>query len=1068
MNKLLSILFSPRTTLGLLVIFGTAMGVATFIENSNDTETSKIVVYNAFWFEVLMVLMAVNFFGSIKRYQLLTWKKIPGFIFHISFIIMMIGAAITRYAGFEGMMHIRQGQTVNHIVSSNKYLHVKAVENGEEITLSKPISISLLSSNYFKTTLKTASGNDIQIEYKNHIYNAQQMYVPAKKGGFAIIQISVKDDGGHKHKVTIRDGDVQMLHNVPVAFNNHQYPNAVNITGTIDSLKISFSGIIKQSIVNSNKKLMLESGVKALFLTQQTFKPKGTGLSISFVGASDHNRLKYVAGTSGKNGPNALILDVTYKNNTQEIALTGGAGYVDNFKKIPIDGLQLQMAYGVEKIQLPFAIQLDKFELDRYAGSMSPSSYASQVTLIDPTNGTRQKHRIFMNNVLDYKGYRFFQSSYDKDEKGTVLSVNFDFWGTWITYFAYTLMILGFIWTLFNKHSRYWELMGKIKKLREKRNSLSLFIIVVLMSSTIMGQNAPNHQQKNKHKHVSTSQFSVSKEHAAKFGQLVTQTYEGRFAPINTVAVDVIHKIYKKDYVNVAGRGKITAVQLFLDMPLNPDFWKQQKLIYVSDQSINDVLKVQGKRVAFNAFFDNNGRYKLRKNAEESFRKPAGKRNKFDKEILKINERLEIFMMTSQGHMMDIFPVENSKNNKWISWDDKIAGIEITSNIRIINDDLQLPVFSYANLMSAYFISLIEATKTADYSQPDKILGYLNSIQRQPSTLGLIPSEAKITSEIAYTKSNIFINLKNVYGLLSIFLLVLAFIDNIRAKKSKIVTILLNVCIAALLAGFIYHTYGMGMRWYIAGHAPWSNGYEALVLISWSSLLAGFSFMRYSKITLAATALLAFFTLMTASHSSYDPQLTNLQPVLKSFWLIIHVAILTISYGFLGLGLILGLFNMIIYLIKTPKNAERLSLVSKELTYINEMNLTIGLFLATVGTFLGGVWANESWGRYWGWDSKETWALVITVVYTIILHFRLAPKLKGEYAFNVASIFGFGSVLMTFIGVNYYFTKGMHSYGGGSTPVFPVWAWIAIFSVVLLVVIAGVKELKYRTSTEEK
>jgi len=260
----------------------------------------------------------------------------------------------------------------------------------------------------------------------------------------------------------------------------------------------------------------------------------------------------------------------------------------------------------------------------------------------------------------------------------------------------------------------------------------------------------------------------------------------------------------------------------------------------------------------------------------------------------------------------------------------------------------------------------------------------------------------------------------------------------------------------------------MGMRWYLAGHAPWSNGYEALILISWSSLLAGFSFMRYSKITLAATALLAFFTLMTASHSSYDPQLTNLQPVLKSYWLIIHVAILTISYGFLGLGLILGLFNMVIYLVKTPKNAQRLSLLSKELTYINEMNLTIGLFLATVGTFLGGVWANESWGRYWGWDSKETWALVITVVYTIILHFRLAPKLKGEFVFNVASIFGFGSVLMTFIGVNYYFTKGMHSYGGGSTPNFPTWAWVSIVSIVLLIIVAGIKEAKYRKSIAKK
>ena len=251
------------------------------------------------------------------------------------------------------------------------------------------------------------------------------------------------------------------------------------------------------------------------------------------------------------------------------------------------------------------------------------------------------------------------------------------------------------------------------------------------------------------------------------------------------------------------------------------------------------------------------------------------------------------------------------------------------------------------------------------------------------------------------------------------------------------------------------------MRWYLSGHAPWSNGYEALILISWSSLLAGFSFMRYSKITLAATSLLAFFTLMTASHSSYDPQLTNLQPVLKSYWLIIHVATLTISYGFFGLAFFLGLFNMGIYLVKTPNNEKKLSLITRELTYINEMNITIGLFLATVGTFLGGVWANESWGRYWGWDAKETWALIITIVYTIILHLRLAPKIKGEFIFNVAAIFGFGSVIMTFVGVNYYFTKGMHSYANGDTPVFPTWAWITILSLIVLIVIAGLKERRF-------
>ena len=251
----------------------------------------------------------------------------------------------------------------------------------------------------------------------------------------------------------------------------------------------------------------------------------------------------------------------------------------------------------------------------------------------------------------------------------------------------------------------------------------------------------------------------------------------------------------------------------------------------------------------------------------------------------------------------------------------------------------------------------------------------------------------------------------------------------------------------------------MILRWYLTGHAPWSNGYESLILVAWGGLLAGFSFARYSKITLAATALLAFFTLMTASHSSYDPQLTNLQPVLKSYWLIIHVATLTISYGFLGLGFILGMMNLFIILFKTCQEPyKRLDLIVTELTYINEMNLIIGLMLATVGTFLGGVWANESWGRYWGWDAKETWALIIVLAYTIVLHLRFIPKLRSSFVFSVASVVGFGSVIMTFVGVNYYLSKGLHSYAAGDTPVFPIWAWVVILSVIALMVIAGIRQ----------
>lgn len=1050
MKKLLKIIFSPRTTLGLLVIFAIALGVATFIENSYDTITAKILVYNALWFELLMVLMILNFIGSINRYHLLTWKRISGFLFHTAFIIIIIGAGVTRYIGFEGRMHIREGASSNFIFSDLSYLNIRANDGSNNYDVDKQINIGMITDNSFEVNLETQSKGNISIQYKDYLKNAKESFVEVDEG-FTMLEITMSVEG-HKDEIKIKDGEVELSHNFPISFNNNSRPDGLIITGSPEKFFVSFAGDIKTSRMPDMETGVILKDSIGEFTRMKLYEPEGTGMAFVLTKIFSNTAIKYIEGTEEEKGPDGLVLDVNYNGKSQEVVVLGGSGYIENFIDVPLDGVDLKLAYGSKKITLPFSLQLNKFELERYSGSNSPSSYASEVTLIDPNKGVRKDHRIFMNNILDYGGFRFFQSSYDQDEKGTVLSVNHDFLGTWITYLGYALMIIGFIWTLFNKHSRYWDLMSKIKKLRERRKELTMVLVMIFSISGVFAQ-----QQQQQHEHK-LNPYSVSESHAEKFGELVVQTYEGRFAPIHTLAIDVIHKITRKDKFDIPGRGEMTAMQVFLDLPLNVEFWKNQKIIYVREKSVTDIIGVNDKRVSFKDFFNEKGDYKLQTFAETAFRKPDAERNKFDKEIIKVNERLEVFMMAYQGSMLDIFPVQNSENNKWVSWEDQLAQQPLIGSLRMINDDLQLPELNYANIMRTYFRAIISATETADYKEADKLLGYIHSIQRQSSAADIIPSQTMIEKEISYNRSNIFINLKNVYGLLSVLLLFLAFIDNLRSKKKKILTWLLNISIALLAVGFIYHTYGMGMRWYLSGHAPWSNGYEALILVSWASLLAGFSFMKYSKITLAATSLLAFFTLMTASHSSYDPQLTNLVPVLKSYWLIIHVATLTISYGFLGLGFVLGFFNIGIYLFKTPKNSQRLSLITKELTHVNEMNLTIGLFLATIGTFLGGVWANESWGRYWGWDAKETWALVITIVYTIILHLRLAPKIKGEFIFNVAAIFGFGSVLMTFLGVNYYFTKGMHSYASGDTPVFPMWAWIAILAVVVFIVAAWFKE----------
>jgi len=256
-----------------------------------------------------------------------------------------------------------------------------------------------------------------------------------------------------------------------------------------------------------------------------------------------------------------------------------------------------------------------------------------------------------------------------------------------------------------------------------------------------------------------------------------------------------------------------------------------------------------------------------------------------------------------------------------------------------------------------------------------------------------------------------------------------------------------------VVAGFAFHTIGLGIRWYVSERAPWSNGYESLIYIAWTTTLAGIIFTRKSLGGLAATMILAGTILLVAMLSYLDPEITPLVPVLKSYWLTIHVSLIAGSYGFLMLGAIIGMINLILMIFLTEDNKKRIKEIITEMTYISEMTLVGGLVMISIGTYLGGVWANESWGRYWGWDAKETWALVTILVYAFILHMRIIPRLYSLYNYNLATLFGFASVAMTYFGVNYYLS-GLHSYAAGDPVPIPTWVYIAVFCAVVVSVSA--------------
>ena len=380
----------------------------------------------------------------------------------------------------------------------------------------------------------------------------------------------------------------------------------------------------------------------------------------------------------------------------------------------------------------------------------------------------------------------------------------------------------------------------------------------------------------------------------------------------------------------------------------------------------------------------------------------------------------------------------NDPNYKWIS------------HLDYVNDTLQItdPLYKQfvKNALPAYLILLQQATKTGDYSKADKVLNNIK-LQQEFYSAEVLPSPAKIQTELWYNRINIFEQLFQAYlylgTVLFIVLLWHIFIPKqIFRRLTQIGIVLLWLC-------FILHTVGLAVRWYLSGHAPFSDAYESMIYVGWSAIGVGLFFSRRSPLTVAATAFVTAMILMIAHWNWMDPAIGTLQPVLNSYWLMLHVAVIVGSYGPFALGMLLGVINLLLMIVTTRKNTQKINLIQQELTIVNELALTVGLVMLTIGNFLGGMWANESWGRYWGWDPKETWALISIMIYALVIHLRLIPHWRGRWVFNFMSIVAFGSILMTYFGVNFYLT-GMHSYATGDKIITPAFVYYAVGIVLLL------------------
>ena len=906
--KLLNFLFSFKATLLLLAILAIGAGVATFIENDFGTSSARVLVYNNTWYEIILVLTTINLCGIIYKFKM--WNNLPRFLFHFSFVVILLGAIITRYVGYEGIMQIPQGTTTNQMISLEPYLQV-TVKEGEKVVAYK--------------------------EWQNEFTSL----LPE--------------------------------------LNNFSY-------------KVDFD----------NNNLII-----------------------------DYKRFQFEKKEQAKMG--LLTVDVTLNGKKETIRLPGLSGQLGVPRDLVFDKYTVTLEYGSKFIDLPFAIRLNEFQLERYPGSMAPSSYASEVTVIK--DDKTYDYRIFMNRTLNEGNFLFFQSSYFPDESGTVLSVNNDP-GKWPTYLGYFLLTLGLFLNFFDKKSRF----RKLTKFVANKNLAMFVLTLALLSTQNLKANESNTLPAQEVDDITirvdylNKLKNESKVTADKFGHLVVQSSGGRMKPLATLNREIVQKLSGKS--SFMG---MDANQIVLGMITRPDIWKDVKIIKINTPKLKKFLGVaeSEKYISFSEAFGEKNEYLLTKESEKALLTKPIERGTYEKDIIKVDEKLNIIYSVFNGSLLNIFPKVYDEQ----SADDNFKWYSPLEAMQEFSGQNQAAIGSVVR-------GLFNSTMDFDWNSANNYIDMIALYQDKVGT-DIKPTASKINAEIVFNKLDIFFNLTLAYVLLGFVMVVLAFVVIFKpefkpAKTTKIILAILSIL-------FAIQTFGMGYRWYLSGHAPWSDIYETLIYISWSAIFAGVIFFRNSLLALGAATIIAGIFMFTAHLTDVDPQITSLVPVLKSYWLTIHVSILTASYGFFGLSAILGFLTLIMFIFR--KNRPHLDDVVRHVSAINEISLIIGLACITIGNFLGGVWANESWGRYWGWDPKETWAYVSIVVYALVIHLRFVKSLNTPYVLATASLLAFSSIMMTYLGVNFYLS-GMHSYATGDPVPIPMWAYLTVATAFAAIILA--------------
>lgn len=617
---------------------------------------------------------------------------------------------------------------------------------------------------------------------------------------------------------------------------------------------------------------------------------------------------------------------------------------------------------------MPFNISLKDFELVYYPGTVAPMDYISTIVIQD--GKTIVGGNVSMNNIYSYQGYRFYQSTYDSDGRGSTLSVYHDPFGIAVTYCGYGLLLLSIVLFFFDRNSRFRQMLR-----HPAFHRVAVCVVFVAASLSALATEIPK---------------TLPRETASQFGNLYVY-YNDRICPLQTLAHDFTVKLYGKDTYK-----GLTAEQVFVGWFFYYDYWKEEPIIHIKSREVRQLLGIEGKYASLIDFFDNTG-YKLKTARQDG----SGVRDL--RGVGEADEKFSLISNVCTGNAFKIYPCRGN-GLTWYSVTDQLP------------DTLSHEQWAFIRLSMNY---IAEQVARKDFTQVDTLVAKIRKYQEKEAA-NLLPSSTcfnaeKLYNSLGYTRHVAMICL--TVGVLAFFFYCwrMARGNNKHTRLNTALSILMGVILAYIVVVMV-------LRGIITGHFPASNGFETMQLMASCVLIFAIVSHRRFEMVLSFGFMLCGLTLLVATFGASNPSITPLMPVLSSPLMSIHVAVIMISYSLFGFAMFNGIAAVLLRYSRheCSEQIERLQVLSTLMLYP-------AIFLLAIGIFIGAIWANVSWGRYWGWDPKETWALITLLVYAAILHTTSLPSLRRPMTFHWFTIIAFLSVLITYFGAN-FIMAGLHSY----------------------------------------